>query len=200
MLSGLHGHGTCDSLVRCQVCFCHRHSAEMQSSHRQVMATVQSVTATAYRETASGPPAERFWRARQRVAAGRGSRVSAHCLRGPSSHTAVAPCAAAGNPWGGISGTGDGDTLFGKCLRSSHHPEAVHLHLNTYPSESGAAPLLVGSGLMFWPSSRWPGCKHESCRRRVLPAATGLHVVVSGAWQACLARDPRLQNRQLAGL
>ena len=144
------------------------------------------ITATAYRETASGPPAERFWRARQRVAAGRGSRVSAHCLRGPSSHTAVAPCAAAGNPWGGISWTGDGDTLFGKCLRSSHHPEAVHLHLNTYPSESGAAPLLVGSGLMFWPSSRWPGCKHESCRRRVLPAATGLHVVVSGVWQVVL--------------
>lgn len=43
---------------------------------------------------------------------------------------------------------------YGQCLRSSHHPEAVHLHLNTYPSESGAAPLLVGSGLMFWSSSR----------------------------------------------
>ena len=32
--------------------------------------------------------------------------------------------------------------LVGKCLRSSHDPEAVHLHLNTYPSESGAAPYI----------------------------------------------------------
>ncbi|GAA6130424.1 hypothetical protein NBRC116187_07840 [Halopseudomonas sabulinigri] len=31
----------------------------------------------------------------------------------------------------------------GKCQRSSHYPEAVHLHLNTYPFESGAAQRVV---------------------------------------------------------
>ena len=53
----------------------------------------------------------------------------------------------------------DGDTLIGKCQRSSHDPEAVHLHLNTYPSESGAAHRHPASGLNILPATWQTACR-----------------------------------------
>jgi len=55
-----------------------------------------------------------------------------------------APGNLAKEPGGGISRTGNGDTLRGKCLRSSHHPEAVHLHLTL--THLNRVPLIVLSG------------------------------------------------------
>ena len=141
-LSGLHGHGTCDSSVRCQVCFCYRRGRDTEFTSplqwRQFCLLLLLHTEKLLRDSlpcglagrGSGYAAEWVLGRLRKVCGGRRAVV-------PARRSAIA-----GNPWGGISWTGDGDTLLGKCLRSSHDPEAVHLHLNTYPSESGAAPYI----------------------------------------------------------
>jgi hypothetical protein len=49
-------------------------------------------------------------------------------------------------PSGGISRTGNGDILLGNCQRSSHDPEAVHLHLTLTHLDRVPIIVLLGAG------------------------------------------------------
>src|SRR5690606_11896506 len=72
----------------------------------------------------------------------------------------------------------DGDTHHRKCQRSSHHPEAVHLHLITCPSES--VPLVVfGERVNILPAC---GLQHvfSEFRRRCLWPGEGSTSVFLG--------------------
>jgi len=70
-------------------------------------------------------------------------------------------------PSGGISRTGDGDILLGNCQRSSHDPEAVHLHLTL--THLDRVPLIVVSGAGWYPDCQLAASVsiNESCRQTV---------------------------------